>query len=167
MYFILQIYHAKSFKIRHITSLYFNFSVRYSYNASKTQIPNRFSVLSSYLFSLTSSYNFPTFSCLVLCIHYSVQTGTDVFKMSDLRQTKLFFFNWEKVVHNSANFNLLLCFNQVINNKNTKVWRYPRIWNRHTAIVGHVKFSKNNKRPTFGKRRAFSKATGPGKKPKK
>ena len=29
-YFILQIYHAKSFKMRHVTSLYFNFSVRYS-----------------------------------------------------------------------------------------------------------------------------------------
>ena len=29
-YFILQIYHAKSFKMRHVTTLYFNFSVRYS-----------------------------------------------------------------------------------------------------------------------------------------
>ena len=29
-YLILQIYHAKSFKMRHVTSLYFNFSVRYS-----------------------------------------------------------------------------------------------------------------------------------------
>ena len=29
-YFILQIYHVKSFKMMHITSLYFNFSSRYS-----------------------------------------------------------------------------------------------------------------------------------------
>ena len=28
-YFILQIYHAKSFRMRHVTSLYFNFSVIY------------------------------------------------------------------------------------------------------------------------------------------
>ena len=29
-YFILQIYHVKSFKVIRVTSLYFNFSVRYS-----------------------------------------------------------------------------------------------------------------------------------------
>ena len=29
-YFILEIYHAKSFKMRYVTSRYFNFSVRYS-----------------------------------------------------------------------------------------------------------------------------------------
>ena len=29
-YFILQIYHVKSFKVMHVTSLYFNFSVKYS-----------------------------------------------------------------------------------------------------------------------------------------
>ena len=29
-YFILQIYHVKSFEMMHVTSLYFNFSVRYS-----------------------------------------------------------------------------------------------------------------------------------------
>ena len=29
-YFILQIYHVKSFKMMHVTSLYFNFSLRYS-----------------------------------------------------------------------------------------------------------------------------------------
>ena len=37
-YFIFQIYHAKSFKKGHVTSLYFNFSVRYSLNSLKTQI---------------------------------------------------------------------------------------------------------------------------------
>ena len=31
-YFILQIYHSKSYKIRHVTSLYFNFSVWYLEN---------------------------------------------------------------------------------------------------------------------------------------
>ena len=36
-YFILQIYHAKSFKMRHDMSLYLNFPVRYSWNALKTQ----------------------------------------------------------------------------------------------------------------------------------
>ena len=29
-YFILQIYHVKSFKMMHVLSLYFNFSIRYS-----------------------------------------------------------------------------------------------------------------------------------------
>ena len=29
-YFTLQIYHVKSFKIMHVTSMYFNFSLRYS-----------------------------------------------------------------------------------------------------------------------------------------
>ena len=33
----MQIYHAKSFKMRHFTSLYFNFSVWYSKNALKIQ----------------------------------------------------------------------------------------------------------------------------------
>ena len=36
-YFILQIYHAKSFKMRHVTYLHFNFSVWYSWNALKIQ----------------------------------------------------------------------------------------------------------------------------------
>jgi hypothetical protein len=29
-YFILQIHHVKSFKMMHVMSLYFNFSIRYS-----------------------------------------------------------------------------------------------------------------------------------------
>ena len=50
---MLQIYHAKSFKMRHVKSLYFNFSVWYSYKCLKKSILlsglKRFSVRSSYL----------------------------------------------------------------------------------------------------------------------
>ena len=40
-YFVLQIYHAKNFKMRHITYLYINFSQRYSLKCFKS-LKNKF-----------------------------------------------------------------------------------------------------------------------------
>ena len=45
-YFILQICHVKSFKMRHVMALYFNFSVRYSWKCFKKVLQLR--LLSNY-----------------------------------------------------------------------------------------------------------------------
>ena len=60
-YFIFQIYHAKSFKMMQVTSLYFNFSVWYVFmkclkNSILLSGSNRTSERLSYLFSLLLKY---------------------------------------------------------------------------------------------------------------
>ena len=118
-YFIFQIYHVKSFNTMLVSSLYFNFSARYSWNALKIQYYNRTSERSSYLFSLIKN----DMLSVKVCFHFN-----NAAKFT--KQEKIIISSWNEMKKNS-------CLSKIFSIKTLRYYQFVSffpIWKKNVCL---------------------------------